>query len=547
MRPEEASKVQDRFARGEVNLLSCSTTFELGVDLGSLQVVLMRNVPPTTANYLQRAGRAGRRTDTTAVALTFAQRRSHDLSHFGDPARLVAGHIHPPMVAVENEKIVRRHVHSVLLATFFRWARDEYSRLFHTVGDFFAPEEVPSGPDLLRAYVARRPEEVAEALYRIVPSPLHTVLGLRNWEWLSHLSNNQGNGILDLATGEVVGDLDLYRRLEQQAAARRKYREAERYAEVACTVRGRELLGFLGSRNVFPKYGFPTDTVELRIAHVQDREAVRLELQRDLGVAIAEYAPGGQVVAAKRIWTSAGIYRPRGRNWRIKQYAVCPECGRYHSAPERLPQKACSVCGAALFSGRHRLYGQFLIPEFGFLAARETTGPEQPVRQERDPDHRDPRSGRSCDGRIQTYHLGREFVTDVLELRFEGMLGEPSDRSLWLSVLYALLEGASEALGIPREDLNGTLYPYPGSPSPALILFDDVPGGAALVQRILEGPVPVFRAAWRRVARCECGEETSCYQCLRNYYNQFCHNNLCRGRARDFLRDTLTQAGERPS
>ncbi len=363
--------------------------------------------------------------------------------------------------------------------------------------------------------------------------------------------------------------------------------------------------------------------VELRVAHVPDREAARVELQRDLRIAIAEYAPGGQVVAAKRVWTSAGIYRLPGRNWQVKEYAVCPDCGRYHSAPEQLPRKTCSVCGAELFGGRRRLYGQFLIPEFGFLAARETAetgenrperfyatrpyfaeyeqepdpfvlidalsspsvrvlarysrygklalvnsgldgrgfricmecgwaepappfaGPERPSRREREPVHTNPRSGRSCNGRIQTYHLGHEFVTDVLELRFEGPLGEQSDRSLWLSVLYALLEGASEALGIPREDLNGTLYPYPGSPSPALVLFDDVPGGAALVQRILVDPVPIFRAAWRRVARCECGEETSCYQCLRNYYNQFCHDDLRRGPARDFLARVLTEAGQR--
>ncbi len=621
-RPEEAGKIQDRFTRGEVNLLSCSTTFELGVDLGSLQVVLMRNVPPSTSNYLQRAGRAGRRTDTVAIALTFAQRRSHDLSHYSDPTRLVAGHIRPPMIAVENEKIVRRHVHSVLLAAFFRWTRDEHGRLFRTVGDFFAPENDPGGPDLLRAYVARRPPEVEEALRRIVPPPLHAVLNLSDWAWLAHLTNGQREGILDLATREVVGDLDLYRQLEREAAARREYREAERYAEVARTVRGRELLGFLGSRNVLPKYGFPTDVVELRVAHVPDREAVRVELQRDLRIAIAEYAPGGQLVAAKRVWTSAGIYRPPGRNWQIKEYAVCPDCERYHSASERLPQKTCSVCGADLFSGRRRLYGQFLIPEFGFLAARETaetgedrperfyatrpyfadyeqapdpfvlidslsgpsvrvlarcsrygklalvnsgtdgrgfrvcsecgwaepappfTGARRPSIRQGEPAHTDPRTHRSCRGRLQTYHLGHEFITDVLEFRFQGPLGEQQNRSLWLSLLYALLEGASDILEVPREDLNGTLYPYPGSPSPALILFDDVPGGAALVRRILDDPVPVFQAAWQRVAFCECGEETSCYQCLRSYYNQFCHDDLRRDLARDFLVHLLRDVGQ---
>src|SRR5450756_1043642 len=75
---EEAADIQQQFVRGEVNALSCSTTFELGVDVGELRSVVMRNMPPTTANYVQRAGRAGRRTDSAALVLTYAQRRSHD-------------------------------------------------------------------------------------------------------------------------------------------------------------------------------------------------------------------------------------------------------------------------------------------------------------------------------------------------------------------------------------------------------------------------------------------------------------------------------------
>ena len=384
------------------------------------------------------------------------------------------------------------------------------------------------------------------------------------------------------------------------------------------SVVGAKPAGQIGGHGVLP---IMQQGVELRIAHVPDREVSRVELQRDLRIAIAEYAPGAKVVAAKRVWTSAGVSKLPGREWQVFEYAVCPECDRYYSAPERLFQRTCTVCGAELFSGRFRQHGRFLVPEFGFLVAREVEelGEEHPERfyatrpyfadyqQEPEPlkvvndlsspavqvswrysrygklalinsglkgmgfrvcttcgwaepaipifmegrfrrrraaSHTDPRSGRNCDGRIETFHLGYEFITDVLELRFSGPLAQQSATELWLSVLYALLEGAGEALGIPRDNLNGALYLYPGSPSPALILFDDIPGGAALVQRIADAPVAVFQAAWRRVADCECGEETSCYQCLRNYYNQFCHEALRRGLARDFLAQLLAAAGQ---
>jgi ATP-dependent helicase YprA (DUF1998 family) len=71
----KAAEIQQQFMDSVVNVLSCSTTFETGVDVGELQAVLMRNVPPTTANYVQRAGQAGRRTGFAAFALTYAQRR----------------------------------------------------------------------------------------------------------------------------------------------------------------------------------------------------------------------------------------------------------------------------------------------------------------------------------------------------------------------------------------------------------------------------------------------------------------------------------------
>jgi ATP-dependent helicase YprA (DUF1998 family) len=68
-----------------------------------------------------------------------------------------------------------------------------------------------------------------------------------------------------------------------------------------------------------------------------------------------------------------------------------------------------------------------------------------------------------------------------------------------------------------------------------LVLFDNVPGGAGHVRRVAQQLPEVVQAAWDRVARCECGLETSCYECLRNFYNQWCHDQLQRGRAREFF------------
>jgi len=616
--PKVASEIQSRFIDGRINVLSCSTTFELGVDVGSLQAVLMRNVPPTTANYVQRAGRAGRRTDSAALVLTYAQRRSHDLTHFKEPERMVSGHVRPPVVVVRNEKIVRRHVHSVLLAAFFRWARARREREFRTVGTFFAPEDALSGPHLLEEYLREPLEPLQEALRRIVPPELHHELGLDDWGWLPQLTNGEGTGILDLAVREVTGDLDLYAQLEREAASARRYKQADHFHRVAQTVRNRDLLGFLGSRNVLPKYGFPTDVVPLRTNHIPLREADEVDLQRDLRVAISEYAPGSEIVAAKRIWVGGGLYILSGRDWQTWYYAVCPNCGRFHRSLKPLDPH-CQVCNANLF-GWPRHYGQYVRPEFGFVAGRDTRdtgerpphrlyasrvafsnyadegqeGPNEPQfisalsgptvqvmtrysrfgklalvnpgmdnngftictscgwaepvtptatgrRTRRKAQHDNPRTGQPCKGRTENWHLGHEFITDVLELRFTGALPPANEYAVWLSTLYAILEGTSETLSIPRDDLDGTLYRYSTDYPPALVLYDNVPGGAGHVRRLSEGKVlpVILRAAWDRVARCECGEETSCYECLRNFYNQFYHDQLKRGLARDFLSRVL--------
>lgn len=176
----------------------------------------------------------------------------------------------------------------------------------------------------------------------------------------------------------------------------------------------------------------------------------------------------------------------------------------------------------------------------------EPTPPPRPRarRHQKPKPHINPRTGKQCTGFLHTNHLGHEFITDVLEIRFDGLLASNPSYDLWLSMLFALLEGASETLGIRRDDLDGTLYRRRGTPIPALVLFDNVPGGAGHVLRIAKELVTTFQAAFKRVNKCECGEETSCYECLRNYRNQVYHDQLQRDLARGFLRQTLEAAGK---
>ena len=100
-----------------------------------------------------------------------------------------------------------------------------------------------------------------------------------------------------------------------------------------------------------------------------------------------------------------------------------------------------------------------------------------------------------------------------------------------LSLMYALLEGASESQGIRRSDIDGTLYYRSGGEAPSIILFDAVPGGAGHVENIKDHLQDAVREGYKKVKNCQCGEDTSCYNCLRNYSNQRFHDDLQRGYA----------------
>ncbi len=106
-----------------MNTLVCTPTLELGVDIGGLDSVLMRNVPPLPSNYWQRAGRAGRR-HRMAVNLTYARTAPHDVAYFRDPLRLLGGAVTPPRFNLRNIELIRKHAHATILTALHRLARE---------------------------------------------------------------------------------------------------------------------------------------------------------------------------------------------------------------------------------------------------------------------------------------------------------------------------------------------------------------------------------------------------------------------------------------
>jgi len=121
---EERYLIEEQFRKvdGEVNCLVATPTLELGVDIGGLDMVLLRNVPPTPANYWQRVGRAGRQ-ERMAVLYTYCRTAHHDRYFFEDPMRLLAGRVTPPRFNLRNPVMVRKHVHAAVLSECLRAMR----------------------------------------------------------------------------------------------------------------------------------------------------------------------------------------------------------------------------------------------------------------------------------------------------------------------------------------------------------------------------------------------------------------------------------------
>ena len=373
---DQQTTYQKAFVDKKLNALSCSTTFEMGVDVGSLETVYMRDVPPSPANYVQRAGRAGRSKDSAAFVMTYAKLSSHDFTFYQHPTDMISGKIKAPVFELENKKVVYRHIYAVALADFFADHQEVYNSNNATV---FLNK---NGYEQFKTYLQEKPERLLQRLKKSIPENIHAMMGIDTWEWVEHLTGE--DGVLNIAVNDYLDTLKEYEKKLKEYSDNNKFEEAGKCNSQLRRFRmaeednagKRNLIEFLVRSNVLPKYGFPVDTVEMltRIA-VGGNGDKDLRLIRDLQMAVAEYAPGSQVVADGKMYTSRYIRKlPKkdDNSWEIGHFSICPnqDCKQENFTKEDVSQgRECVSCHKKI---PKTAWKQTLEPRMGFIADLKT-------------------------------------------------------------------------------------------------------------------------------------------------------------------------------